>query len=566
MGNDITWQTTVVLLVAVRHEFDEVFDKLRKLGISDGRSAGPVSTFYLQHKDVLLRILLVKTPDPCQGGDAATWITTRLAEQYKPYSVIMVGFCAGNRGMLNYGDVVIASSTVRHDFGKLSNPKVKRRSASQPDRSLKFEHRFQPEKIHAGLSVRLGQHIKDNYSKRGRRRPFKVAFGVMSTGNQVVRMSGVFDYLAQRIARSLTGDEQDRTLTALEMEGHAVAYAANRSGIPLWLIVKGVSDYAGARKTDKYHALALDHAFDVTMDILTNVILERFREEPERESGEQAEKEAQVSFHSGDLVRAREAAKRAHGYGRRSATTRRRYLHALTQFGEYDAAKQAISEYRETRKLYDDVTVDVAATILWREGRYGDACKLLSAKAIQGRRQLLYLRAMSELFLKEGSGGPPSTHGKPGSAHIWSARRRLEEALRIDGNGAWWIRVNLFWTFRLLKARGAAQTKVFDDALESLRTASKNAPDAGTPRLYHLLLLAMANRRADFDTEVTAVAARSVQVALELLDMVYARLEILGRRGLLPDYPYYWAEMCRWLRQMRAVGRPVRDSTARLMR
>lgn len=205
MATNIEWEMTVVLLVAVRSEQIGVVQCLKKVGrLVHTDDPNLLNVFYLQHGELLTRVLLAKSPDPSQGGDAAAWITTHLAEKYKPYAIAMVGICAGNPSLLKLGDVVVASATARHDYGKIVKARsLKNRSGTliqQYGQKLVLQHRGELCKVSdplaPELSAFLSQHYP-SYSYRVKRTSskFNVAFGVMATGNQVIKVSGIFEYL-----------------------------------------------------------------------------------------------------------------------------------------------------------------------------------------------------------------------------------------------------------------------------------------------------------------------------------------------------------------------------------
>jgi nucleoside phosphorylase len=492
----------------------------------------------------LIRVLLAKVPHPSQGGDATAWITTTLAERYNPYFLTMVGLCAGDPRALAFGDAVIASSTVRHDYGKI-----------EPNRlgKLRFEHRVDHRKIDPTLMHSLVEFVEHRGTA-----PFKVKLGVMSTCNQVTKVPKVFEYLTQNIVRGLAGDSDDRTLMALEMEAHAVAYAAQESKIPTWLVIKGVCDHADAKKGDKPRARAIRNATTIALQLLRTIIVTRFLAEERYDAGREAEREAEEAFKQGDVEAAKKYAEDAYLQGRRSPTTRRRYLHSLMQLGEDTTVKELIKDLRQTVLFYDHVTLAMEATRLWRQGDYGEVSRLLTDKRVEGHRQLMYLKAINNVFL----------HGAAPAA-LTKARSLLEQALKLPpfDPRPWWIEVNLFWVLRLLKAPAAARERVFRQADASLRSAIGRSPKSGARSLY-LLLFAISDKEEDFDREAKKMIrqARSVHVALELVDMVYERLEKLREKQVIKDTAHYWTTICRWLRQAKKVGRTVRRNTAEAMK
>jgi hypothetical protein len=452
--------------------------------------------------------------------------------------------------------VVISSATVRHDFGKLT-----KKGCLWP--RLDFEHRRESQKINGHLTNELLRFL----AKYGADN-FTLHFGVMSTGNQVTKIRGVFSYLKKHVMRGLAGDEYNRGLLALEMEAHAVAYAAEKSNVPQWLIVKGVSDYADPKKADDHREAAIHNAYKVTLSIIRDIIVDCFVREPGNQ-GVEEERRAKEAFNEGDILRMQEAARKAYSFGRRSPSIRRRYIATLTQSGDYAMANRLIEEFREGRELYDHVTRGIEAAILWRQGLYDEACSILPDDVIGGDRELLYLRAMSELFAKEPLDYSSAGSGMSSRKHIDKARSLLETALQVQLErkpAPWWIRVNLFWVLRLLADDPKEQEEAFANAFNTLEGAIKQSPISGTPRLYLLLLLAIGERHDDFTTEINRYAnGHHIHLPLETVDMVYLRLKVLAGRGLLPQFAHYWSEICGWVRRVRTVGRPVRGETLRIM-
>ncbi len=54
------------------------------------------------------------------GGDFASTLATRLVHEFKPHCLAMVGICAGWRGKVFLGDVIVAKRAFRYDTGKLN--------------------------------------------------------------------------------------------------------------------------------------------------------------------------------------------------------------------------------------------------------------------------------------------------------------------------------------------------------------------------------------------------------------------------------------------------------------
>ncbi|MEL7446678.1 MAG: NB-ARC domain-containing protein, partial [Pseudomonadota bacterium] len=110
----IDCQADVLLLTAVPDELEVI------LALGDHWIAGKDTSGYPVHRwtdqDDRIWILARAT---AMGGDAAANVATRLATQYRPKCLAMVGVCAGWRGKVALGDVIVADRCFRYDAGKL---------------------------------------------------------------------------------------------------------------------------------------------------------------------------------------------------------------------------------------------------------------------------------------------------------------------------------------------------------------------------------------------------------------------------------------------------------------
>lgn len=551
----IEWEITVVLIVAVLNEFEQVQKALRKACVAEValNDRDAQTKYYVRQDNVLLGIVLAKLPYPSQGGDAAGFITARLAERYRPYFLTMVGICAGDPQRLDFRDVVISSATVRHDYGKL----LLFKDADKKD-AYRLEHRHK----HLAIKEPLARDIL-SFLSTYRPRHFTAHLGVISTGNQVTKVPGAFKYLNAALMKQAAGDEYERRLLALEMEAHAVAYACDRCEVPLWLVIKGVADFANRRKNDEHHKPAVKNAYNVAIDLIKEVIVRRFVLERSPIALE-AQESATSAYRSGDILSAAESARLAYEAGSRSKSTRRRFIQGLTQRGDYWTAEELVKEHKLV--MYDDITREYEASMLWRRGRYREACDALPDSAIGEHRQLLYYRGMSELLDYE-TRNARTSRKEPRALHMKRVRSFLEHALSVSGGKKrWWILVNYYCVLRLQKAKTNDVATTFERSSQALTEHINSFPASGIPRLYQLMLLALANRRHEFDAVYAQQTnLKHVQLPLENADMVYVRLMLFQKHDLLPDAHFYWARICEWLRRVRTTGRTARQETENVL-
>lgn len=543
----VDWQLTIVVLVAVKNEMLAATERFALHPGFETEDKEVVKEFFLSHESVVIRVVFAVTPLPSQGGDAAALATARLAERYKPYCFAMVGICAGSRARVGLKDVIVAGATFRHDFGPL-------RRSWRPWGRPQIVHRGKPEQIGGRFAANLNKFVASRAATPG----YRTYFGVMTSGNQVVRLDGAFKYLDKKIVCGFSGDEHCKQLYGLDMEAHAVAYAAVNSNVPLWLVVKGVADFADTRKSDECHVAAAENAYDTMCDVLRDVVVGEFISDERTRIAVDEERDASRAYAAGEIIAAAQAASGAHEKGRRTRTVRARYVNGLMQLGRYDVARRAIDAYKRTPGLYDAVTRELDATMLWRARDYVGACDAVPAEEIGGSRQLMYVRALSLVYAGESLESAAYQRGAVDNTHLDAALRLLESALAVRASKvAWWIAVNHYWVLRLRFGSGVECDNAFEAALRSVR-GSRSSPKRP---LYELLLLAVADRDSDFEQAVGTRSARGMQLSVDALDSVFVKLSLLANRGRLtgPARNRYLNAVFGWLRTAQTVGTMSRE-------
>ena len=120
MENSNITQIDVLLVTAVKDELDVVLDAESDWQAKEDSKGFP----YYIRKDIdnagnEFSIALARPID--MGGDFASNLATRLVNELKPICLAMVGICAGWRGEVFLGDVIIAERVFRYDTGKLKS-------------------------------------------------------------------------------------------------------------------------------------------------------------------------------------------------------------------------------------------------------------------------------------------------------------------------------------------------------------------------------------------------------------------------------------------------------------
>ncbi len=198
---------------------------------------------YKVNKDVL-RIVLVSQLQ--MGMPHAAILTTKSLMLWSPELVIMTGMCAGVIGKVALGDLIIASKVLDYGSGKVIDGKL------QPH--------FEPVMLDSWLwqlleifrhDEKVRKAIENEYPMaRPHSYPLTIHMGSLGSGAAVVADSDIVTGIVM----------SERKLMGLDMESYAVALATNLNTTSSKrieaFIVKGVVDFADARKDDGYHEYA----------------------------------------------------------------------------------------------------------------------------------------------------------------------------------------------------------------------------------------------------------------------------------------------------------------------
>lgn len=180
--------------------------------------------------------------------DAACIASTALYA-FKPKIIIMIGICAGSKGDVHLGDIIIANQTFDYSFGKLKTEELPGGKTTDT-----FVNRTSHEYVDPALNLFITQMSSSNHVTKVMRDIEDAYEGAVpdnqsvktirvtsiASGPWVVNTPSVFDLITNHL---------DDKCVALDMEAHAVAHAAKRFKTP-WLVIKVVQDYANGNKEE----------------------------------------------------------------------------------------------------------------------------------------------------------------------------------------------------------------------------------------------------------------------------------------------------------------------------
>lgn len=167
------------------------------------------------------------------GKVNAAMTTTLILSQWKPQRVIFTGIAGGLNPSLQPGDLVIATSTIQHDYGvELSSGFEGQPTHNPIDYSLN-PHYFKADSILLSIAKAVHSGVSFQSVGKNERKP-NVISGIIATGD-------VFVNSQERSNELIKNFRAD----AIEMEGAAVAQVCYHFQTPC-LVIRSISDNANA--------------------------------------------------------------------------------------------------------------------------------------------------------------------------------------------------------------------------------------------------------------------------------------------------------------------------------
>jgi nucleoside phosphorylase/CheY-like chemotaxis protein len=189
-------------------------------------------------------IKLVATASERMGASAASIITTKVGMLFDPNLMIMSGICAGVRGKVALGDIIIADHVWDWSAGKVIDKEGEVSFLPEPHQipiARNLRHIFKTYGIKCPYSETIykewGGHRCDLHPK--------VYLAPMACGSQVIAHSELMDKILQ----------DNRKMLALEMESYGFLLACESIETPAF-VAKSICDFADSEKNDEAHQYA----------------------------------------------------------------------------------------------------------------------------------------------------------------------------------------------------------------------------------------------------------------------------------------------------------------------
>lgn len=203
-------------------------------------------------------IHMILVQQECMGMVAATMLTSKVINYFKPKCVIMLGMCAGRKDAANLGDMIFAVDAWDYGSGSIGTGKKKMNFEPAPNYiqiNQDLKNIFSKYKKKKTLLDNLKKNIFDfamenedgdliKLAKSQLSECNKIHTGAMATGAAVIRN--------EEFTKMFVGS-QNRKYIGLDMETYGVYYAAQNSpSHPYFFCVKCVTDVADENKGDAF--------------------------------------------------------------------------------------------------------------------------------------------------------------------------------------------------------------------------------------------------------------------------------------------------------------------------
>lgn len=240
-----TKKVDFAIITAVEEEYEEVLNL--PVEWKDLNPANSLTNYKVGHigdSENKISLVAVKLND--MGLVSASRQTAELLNEFQPKIVCMCGICAGIKGKVNKGDLIVAEKSWDYGNGKVI-----------PKGEGGYYYGFSAEPNQISLSTALlkilrekcGDYlnlaVNDWNSHHQVHHNTKLRIGALPSGAAVVQDENLINSIVL---------PQHRKCLGIDMETYAVYYACHNSkNNPYYLSMKAVVDFADSAKDDQYH-------------------------------------------------------------------------------------------------------------------------------------------------------------------------------------------------------------------------------------------------------------------------------------------------------------------------
>ena len=200
---------------------------------------------------------IVTAQQSVMGMTAATVLTMKAIEEFKPKYVIMSGIAAGtgDEARQIYGDVIVPDVIWDYSTGKFVGP---------DETEIRFgDLGFLPRPRSVEVDKNIIDLVKSTMGRENNE--FHVHIGPLACGSSVVANREVVEKQVLSLFPKTVG---------LDMESYSVAFTCQNSKAPqpTAIVVKSICDFADSEKTDQYQKFAAYTSSGYTKYLLENIL------------------------------------------------------------------------------------------------------------------------------------------------------------------------------------------------------------------------------------------------------------------------------------------------------
>ncbi|MEB3199477.1 MAG: hypothetical protein VKK62_02970 [Synechococcaceae cyanobacterium] len=197
-----------------------------------------------------------------KGLTTAAVTATKAICLWQPSVVVMTGICAGIRGAVELGDLIVATQCFEHSTGQRIEGDIVPAQNRVPIKPWLLDFLMAMTD-----SNELNARIQGTFSKPlPQECRTRIHYGSMACGPYVVKDAAYMERLKTR----------EYTLMGLDMESYGVALAAEMCSAHdrqvTALIIKGVCDFADSKKADDWHDYCAYASASLAMAVLKEVM------------------------------------------------------------------------------------------------------------------------------------------------------------------------------------------------------------------------------------------------------------------------------------------------------
>ncbi len=254
MEND--YQCTAFIITAVLVETESIrklYPSWKRVNNS-GDNQAYYETFFEKDGE---RYRIVTAQQSVMGMTAATVLTMKAIEAFKPKYVVMSGIAAGTGDDAKqiYGDVIVPDVIWDYSTGKFVGP---------DETEIRFgDLGFLPRPRSVYIDEGVIELVKSTMGREDNE--FHVHIGPLACGSSVVANRAVVEKQVLSLFPKTVG---------LDMESYSVAFTCQncKAPRPTPILIKSICDFADSEKTDQYQKFAAYTSAGYTKYLLENIL------------------------------------------------------------------------------------------------------------------------------------------------------------------------------------------------------------------------------------------------------------------------------------------------------